>query len=115
MKKLFYVFAVALIGLVAACGNANNSSTSEEVSVEEVANDAATKDAKCCGGTKEDCASKTDGDKKCCGGTKEDCASKNEGVEHSHDHDHDHDDEEHSHDHDHDHDNGDDEEHSHDH
>lgn len=104
MKKLFYFSVIALMGLVASCGNANNSSTSDDVSVEEVATDCATKDAKCCGGTKEDCASKTDGDKKCCGGTKEDCASKNEGVEHNHDHDHDHD-----------HDHGDDEEHSHNH
>ena len=87
MKKLFYFSVIALMGLVASCGNANNSSTSDDVSVEEVATDCATKDAKCCGGTKEDCASKTDGDKKCCGGTKEDCASKNEGVEHNHDHD----------------------------
>ena len=90
------------MGLVASCGNANNSSTSEDVSVEEVATDCATKDAKCCGGTKEDCASKTGDDKKCCGGTKEDSASTNEGVEHNHDHDHDHDhgdDEEHSHNH----------------
>ena len=96
------------MGLVASCGNANNSSTSEDVSVEEVATDCATKDTKCCGGTKEDCASKTDGDKKCCGGTKEDCASKNEGVEHNHDHDHDHD-------HDHGDDHGDDDEHIHNH
>ena len=105
MKKLFYFSVIALMGLVASCGNANNSSTSDDVSVEEVATDCATKDAKCCGGTKEDCASKTDGDKKCCGGTKEDCASKNEGVEHNHDHDHDlHGNATHSHEHSHHHD-----------
>lgn len=104
MKKFFYFSFIAIIGLVASCGNANNSSTSEDIAVEEVATDCATKDAKCCGGTKENCTSKTDGDKKCCGGTKEDCASKNEGVEHNHDHDHDHD-----------HNHGDDEEHSHNH
>lgn len=84
MKKFFYFSFIAIIGLVASCGNANNSSTSEDIVVEEVATDCVTKDAKCCGGTKED------------------CASKNEGVEHNHDHDHDHD-----------HNHGDDEEHSH--
>ena len=35
MKKLFYVFAVAFMGLVVACGNANNSNTAEETVVEE--------------------------------------------------------------------------------
>ena len=35
MKKLFYVFAVAFLGLVVACGNANNSNTAEETVVEE--------------------------------------------------------------------------------
>ena len=29
MKKLFYVFAVAFMGLAVACGNANNSSTAD--------------------------------------------------------------------------------------
>ena len=45
MKKLFYVFAVALMGLVVACGNANNSNTAEETVVEETIETAAVSDS----------------------------------------------------------------------
>ena len=95
MKKLIYVFAVALMGLFVACSTANSSSDAEKTAVEEVAtaNDSTSSDSKCCGGEKPDCPSKSDS-------THEHEHEHGEGEGHEHEHEHDEGEEE-NHDHNH--------------